>query len=798
MEPRKKRKRSSSTHAGNYNADFAGDVRTIFSVLLASLCIIDKTKTKMKKKKEPYFHQLQLRLLNQLNLSLLSTLPNPNSSSSQLTLPPPILSLLPPLLTSKCAAVVRKCSEFVGAASLFSLEMNEQLAGDDEIVRGLIFAFSSGSKRRTTLVATCNAILDMSSTSIGRQRLLQFHALNSIIFCFLQVPKSSKPLIFLFTEEKQSRIVFKEDELLVLLFDAAITLINVCQSDQLEMIPRKLSETLLAYLKRLWAEVHKKNLSGTILRYHQHRHYCISNIRTNDLAESIFRLSINGYRLTVPVHMDIIKESIFGCNQCSYQQFILNHWEMSPLFVGRLLKASNEHNDIFSSFKQSVNFNQEVSSFLPMILNNLKSCLPISSEELDIFSFLKEVKSNLGCPMIYQQDIRVLKCIQDEKHLKREMHFFQEYSRSCYFQDPQYLYVNDILRCKEAYQEGFTISLRGMEFRFGSIASIVDGLAYLFGQPSAGVNMYLTPPNSQGLACHCDDHCVFICQLIGVKQWKVSSQSSLKLPRLYEPVDSLHEADASINDGYKHFLLREGDILYVPRGFLHEASTIVDADMPKGTPDFSLHLTLSIEVEPPFEWEGFAHVALRAWYQNHKQSDESLSRSLTAISVSLMHAAIKLIGDADATFRKACLVGAISFFSDCDGWLHLNQKSIFDHLVESIGAKSRFSDALRSVEVSLQENEDPLQRIKWLQHLYDDEEKNLEFREWEIPSFDSEGFSLINQQKDEAEAAFMLIKCKFCREVVFENVEQCYKLLLEKYRKVRKQYANGMLSLHCN
>lgn len=46
-------------------------------------------------------------------------------------------------------------------------------------------------------------------------------------------------------------------------------------------------------------------------------------------------------------------------------------------------------------------------------------------------------------------------------------------------------------------------------------------------------------------------------------------------------------------------LLKEGDILYIPRGYVHEAHTTNDVQ--KDSAGLSLHLTLAIEVEAPFE-----------------------------------------------------------------------------------------------------------------------------------------------------------------------------------------------------
>ncbi|KAJ7979370.1 Lysine-specific demethylase NO66 [Quillaja saponaria] len=106
------------------------------------------------------------------------------------------------------------------------------------------------------------------------------------------------------------------------------------------------------------------------------------------------------------------------------------------------------------------------------------------------------------------------------------------------------------------------------------VAAIADTLAFLFGQPSAGANLYLTPPNSQGLACYSDDHCVFVCQIFGSELWKVFSWPSWLLPHLYDPLHSPHGHGSDVDNSAaecREFWLREGDILYIPRGYPLEA-----------------------------------------------------------------------------------------------------------------------------------------------------------------------------------------------------------------------------------
>uniref|UniRef100_A0A3P8VAR8 Bifunctional lysine-specific demethylase and histidyl-hydroxylase n=1 Tax=Cynoglossus semilaevis TaxID=244447 RepID=A0A3P8VAR8_CYNSE len=95
-----------------------------------------------------------------------------------------------------------------------------------------------------------------------------------------------------------------------------------------------------------------------------------------------------------------------------------------------------------------------------------------------------------------------------------------------------------------------------------------------------GSNVYITPQESQGLPAHYDDVEVFILQLEGQKQW-----------RLYEPTVPLSaeysvESEDRIGRPTHQILLKAGDLLYFPRGTIHQAST------PAGV-EHSTHLTLS-------------------------------------------------------------------------------------------------------------------------------------------------------------------------------------------------------------
>ncbi|XP_042498016.1 uncharacterized protein LOC122076663 isoform X2 [Macadamia integrifolia] len=658
------------------------------------------------------------------------------------------LLLLPILLRSMFPEIASLGAKIVGAASLSSFEMNEVIAYDAAIVESLLAALLR--RKKWVSDAACNAVLDLSTTSIGRQRLCELSAVEKLMSEFLLVADCLMGTVSLHSTEKgygnHARIGFMIDGLPVLILDASITLINSCDIEQLEMIPVKLSETFSSHLKQLWIKARYQMLWGSDAGAVQDRYY-YSNVKFHDLAESIFRLCIDPGQHSTTYSLDVIKRNIFGPTNSYFEHFVLNYWEDSPSLLEGPSNGLNDHGDFFSFFFEPCS-KGPIDSILLSMLRTLISCPPIASDELDILSFLKEVKDGLGCPMVYGQDVRVLKTVDvtsdpSQGHLKREVHFFGDTADSS-TNDSHFIDSCNIQKCMEACKQGYTIALRGMEFRSEKIATISDGLAVLFGQPSVGANLYMTPPTSQGLVRHYDDHCVFVCQLLGVKLWTVFSKVAVLLPRLYEPLDNLpgteDDSDAS---QYKQFLLGEGDILYIPRGCPHEARTITDDGGPLGndcSTGYSLHLTLGIEVEPPFEWEGFSHVALHCWYQNQQTTpltvaDISLD-VLNVISVKLLHIAIRLLGDRDPTFRKACMVTAFSLPSNTTSkmWSHtldMNQRTTFSYVTNTIDRESKFLEVFKSIEAGVQNNEDPFEQMRWMQHLCQDgvTTKELDWRQ---------------------------------------------------------------------
>jgi len=138
----------------------------------------------------------------------------------------------------------------------------------------------------------------------------------------------------------------------------------------------------------------------------------------------------------------------------------------------------------------------------------------------------------------------------------------------------------DIHFCYAALDEGYTIILNGLDQRWRSISMLCRRLEAQLNN-RIGANAYFTPSGSQGFLPHADDHDVFILQLEGSKDWTIYKpivHLPLEEQRVKIRIDALGKP-------LKHARLNAGDLLYIPRGFIHEGLAGGFA---------SLHLTIGI------------------------------------------------------------------------------------------------------------------------------------------------------------------------------------------------------------
>ena len=142
------------------------------------------------------------------------------------------------------------------------------------------------------------------------------------------------------------------------------------------------------------------------------------------------------------------------------------------------------------------------------------------------------------------------------------------------------------------FASGCTVRLLCPHLHSDSVHSLLSTLELEFGC-MVGSNAYLTPGgDSQGFAPHYDDIEAFILQLEGRKRWRVypPPNKAEMLPRFssrdYTEEDM--EGTAPVIDT----VLEPGDILYMPRGWIHQAHTPPSRGG-QGDGGHSLHLTAS-------------------------------------------------------------------------------------------------------------------------------------------------------------------------------------------------------------
>lgn len=97
------------------------------------------------------------------------------------------------------------------------------------------------------------------------------------------------------------------------------------------------------------------------------------------------------------------------------------------------------------------------------------------------------------------------------------------------------------------------------------------------------VNLYASWRSTRGFATHWDDHDVYVIQAVGEKRWHLFGETR-NLPTTLDNRPNLDRPDEPVWSGK----LTAGDVLYVPRGWWHDAR-VDEADDGRG----SIHLTLN-------------------------------------------------------------------------------------------------------------------------------------------------------------------------------------------------------------
>jgi ribosomal protein L16 Arg81 hydroxylase len=231
-------------------------------------------------------------------------------------------------------------------------------------------------------------------------------------------------------------------------------------------------------------------------------------------------------------------------------------------------------------------------------------------------------------------------------------------------------------------------------------------------------NIYLTPPNGQGFRPHYDSHDVFVLQVMGSKHWKLEN-TRRKFPPKNE---DMGEEGRFMGEDHRSFVLNQGDMLYIPRGYVHAAEC---------GPEPSMHITLGLI---PFTWGELLYAAVKATIQ----ADQRL---LEALPLGFMTAdGDKLVRGAAAALHKASE----------EGFLRATVEQYRDELVPKfpLDVSGQISAFFRASELNNEDMVGPRAGIVYRVHQAEHSVRlNFGGRNITFPGFFSEAlqFALNNQ-----------------------------------------------------
>lgn len=133
------------------------------------------------------------------------------------------------------------------------------------------------------------------------------------------------------------------------------------------------------------------------------------------------------------------------------------------------------------------------------------------------------------------------------------------------------------------YSDGATVILQRAHLWIEKLAAFTDKLQKDLHFP-VNCNVYITPSQSKGFEPHFDTHDVFILQIDGEKVWNLYNTPT-PLPLETESLTKERSGDYLKEKPTHELTLQEGNLLYVPRGLVHDTFTRSKR---------SIHVTLGI------------------------------------------------------------------------------------------------------------------------------------------------------------------------------------------------------------
>jgi lysine-specific demethylase/histidyl-hydroxylase NO66 len=194
----------------------------------------------------------------------------------------------------------------------------------------------------------------------------------------------------------------------------------------------------------------------------------------------------------------------------------------------------------------------------------------------------------------------------------------------------------------QLFADGSTMVLQALHRVWPPIIALCQQLAAELGHP-VQANAYVTPPQNQGFSNHYDVHDVFVLQIEGEKRWQIHAPV-LDAPLRDQPWSDRKRAveQRAAQPPLIEAVLKPGDCLYLPRGFLHAATALGGV---------STHLTIGVH-----SWTRYALAEQLLQQALRTVAADSTVRGSLALGVDFADSATLR---SDAELARSALVAAL-------------------------------------------------------------------------------------------------------------------------------------------
>ena len=143
--------------------------------------------------------------------------------------------------------------------------------------------------------------------------------------------------------------------------------------------------------------------------------------------------------------------------------------------------------------------------------------------------------------------------------------------------------VPNIQKISAEYSKGATIALTSLDRSWRPLGALCTQLEGELDHP-VSTNIYITAGHTAGFPAHYDTHDVLFMQVGGTKRWRIY-EPTIKLPHVSQPCDP---KGFTPGPQLTEIELHAGDLLYLPRGYGHAATT---------SESHSAHITIGINLQ---------------------------------------------------------------------------------------------------------------------------------------------------------------------------------------------------------